>query len=66
MITKSKLSTKLMGGFLVMGVLLLMGGFVGSSGISRMSENLRKFSEIRLPEPRRSLLCVKPNKLSPL
>lgn len=49
MITKSKLSTKLMGGFLVMGVLLLMGGFVGSSGISRMSENLRKFSEIRLP-----------------
>ena len=49
MIKKSTLTIKLICGFMVMGVLLLIGGFVGIFGISRMSENLRKFSEIRLP-----------------
>ncbi len=44
-----KLTTKLIGGFLVMGLMLLVGGLVGSFGISQMSNNLRSFSDIRLP-----------------
>jgi len=49
MIRNLKLSTKLFGGFTVMGLMLLIGGFVGSYGLSRMSNNLRTFSEICLP-----------------
>ncbi len=44
-----KLTTKLIGGFMVMGVMLLIGGLIGSYGISQMSINLRTFSEVRLP-----------------
>lgn len=47
--TGIKLTTKLVAGFTVMGVMLLIGGFVGSSGISQMSDNLSRFSEIRMP-----------------
>lgn len=49
MIRKSKLTIKLIGGFMVMGMLLLIGGFVGSRGISEMHDNLKKFYEIYLP-----------------
>jgi methyl-accepting chemotaxis protein len=44
-----KLTSKLIGGFMVMGVMLLIGGLIGSYGISQMSTNLRTFSEVRLP-----------------
>jgi methyl-accepting chemotaxis protein len=47
--TGIKLTTKLVAGFMVMGVMLLIGGLVGSSGISQMSHNLSRFSEIRMP-----------------
>ena len=49
MIRGIKLTTKLIGGFMVMGMLLLIGGLAGSYGISQMGNNLRTFSEIRLP-----------------
>ena len=49
MIRELKLTTKLIGGFMVMGVMLLIGGLIGSYGISQMSNNLRTFSEVRLP-----------------
>jgi methyl-accepting chemotaxis protein len=49
MIQQMKLTTKLIGGFLVMGILLLIGGLVGFYGISNMSNNLRTFSEVRMP-----------------
>lgn len=49
MIRELKLTTKLIGGFMVMGVMLLIGGLIGSYGISQMSVNLRTFSEVRLP-----------------
>jgi len=45
MIRNLKLSTKLIGGFILMGLMLLMGSFVGSYGISQMGKNLRTFSE---------------------
>ncbi len=44
-----RLSAKLIGGFMVMGLLLLIGGFVGSLGISQVGDDLRSFSEYRLP-----------------
>jgi methyl-accepting chemotaxis protein len=44
-----KLTSKLTGGFMVMGVMLLIGGLMGTIGISEMGRNLRTFSEIRLP-----------------
>lgn len=49
MIQDLKLSTKLIGGFMVMGLMLLIGGLMGYIGISQMGGNLRTFSEIRLP-----------------
>ena len=49
MIQDLKLSTKLISGFMVMGLMLLIGGFMGFIGISQMGRNLRTFSEIRLP-----------------
>jgi methyl-accepting chemotaxis protein len=49
MMREIKLTSKLIGGFLVMGVMLLIGGLIGSYGISQMSINLRTFSDIRLP-----------------
>jgi methyl-accepting chemotaxis protein len=49
MIAKSKLTLKLLGGFILMGLILLIGGVVGSLGISQMSKNIKIFTEIRLP-----------------
>ncbi len=43
------LSAKLIGGFMAMGVLLLIGGLVGSFGISKVDDRLRNISEIHLP-----------------
>jgi methyl-accepting chemotaxis protein len=43
------LSAKLIGGFMVMGVMLLVGGFVGLFGISQVSRDLGSFSQVRLP-----------------
>jgi methyl-accepting chemotaxis protein len=43
------LNTKLAGGFLLMGLILFLGGFVGLSGISRILNSFRTFSEICLP-----------------
>ena len=43
------LSAKLIGGFMIMGLMLLAGGAVGLFGISQVSGDLRSFSEIRLP-----------------
>jgi len=43
------LSAKLIGGFMVMGAMLLVGGLVGLFGISQVSSDLGSFSEIRLP-----------------
>jgi methyl-accepting chemotaxis protein len=44
-----KLTTKLICGFLAMGAMLFIGGLVGSQGISRISDHLKTFSEVRLP-----------------
>ena len=44
-----KLTTKLVGGFMAMGVMLLIGGLMGFSGITQMSNHLRVFSETYLP-----------------
>jgi methyl-accepting chemotaxis protein len=49
MVRELRLTTKLIGGFMVMGVMLLIGGLIGSYGISQMSINLSTFSEVRLP-----------------
>jgi hypothetical protein len=43
------LSAKLIGGFMIMELMLLVGGAVGLFGISQVSGDLRSFSEIRLP-----------------
>ena len=44
-----KLTTKLLVGFLFMGGMLLIGGLVGMTGISQMSDHLSRLSEIRMP-----------------
>ncbi len=44
------LSAKLIGGFMAMGLMLLVGGSVGMFGISQVSGDLGSFSEVRLPE----------------
>jgi methyl-accepting chemotaxis protein len=44
-----KLTTKLMGGFLTMGLILFFGGLVGLMGISWMGADLNVFSDIRIP-----------------
>ena len=44
-----KLSTKLIGGFMVMGLILLIGGFWGPIGISRLGEQLKEVSEVHFP-----------------
>jgi len=43
------LSAKLISGFMLMGIMLLVGGSVGFFGISQVSNDLVSFSEIRLP-----------------
>jgi methyl-accepting chemotaxis protein len=45
-----KLKTKLIGGFLVIAAALLLGGWVGVSGIAGVSKNLRSFVEVRVLE----------------
>ncbi len=46
---KLSLSTKLIGGFLLMGLILLMGGLLGSLGISRLGGELKEVSEVHFP-----------------
>ncbi|MBW2560937.1 MAG: methyl-accepting chemotaxis protein [Deltaproteobacteria bacterium] len=46
---KLKLSTKLIGGFMIMGLLLLVGGLVGFLGISQVDGRLRDVSEAHFP-----------------
>lgn len=43
---KLNLSTKLIGGFLVMGLILFMGGFLGPLGISRLGGQLKELSGV--------------------
>jgi methyl-accepting chemotaxis protein len=45
-----KLISKLIYAFTLLGVVLLIGGFVGSLGISQMSGDLKVFSENHVPE----------------
>ncbi len=47
---KLKLSSKLIGGFLVIAATLLIGGFVGVLGITAVSGHLKSFVEVRVPE----------------
>ncbi|MBW2560938.1 MAG: MCP four helix bundle domain-containing protein [Deltaproteobacteria bacterium] len=49
MLRNLNLSVKLIGGFMMIGLLLLIGGFVGSLGISHVSGDLKSFSEGHLP-----------------
>ena len=44
-----KLDVKLIGGFLMMALLITVGGFVGWYGISEVSKNLSDVGEVRLP-----------------
>jgi len=44
-----KLSTKLIGGFMMMGLLILIGGLLGPIGISRLGSELKKVSEVHFP-----------------
>ena len=46
---KLKMSTKLIGGFMIMGSLLLVGGLVGFLGISQVDGRLRDVSEVHFP-----------------
>jgi methyl-accepting chemotaxis protein len=43
------LSTKLIGGFMLMGVILLIGGLLGPYGISRLGGELKEVSEVHYP-----------------
>jgi methyl-accepting chemotaxis protein len=44
-----KLDVKLVGGFLMMALLITVGGFVGWYGISQVSDNMKEVGEVRLP-----------------
>ena len=44
-----KLDVKLIGGFLMMAILIMVGGFVGWYGISQVSSKLAEVGEVRLP-----------------
>ena len=44
-----KLDVKLIGGFLMMALLITVGGFVGWYGISKVSGDLTEVGEVRLP-----------------
>ena len=43
------LSARLIGGFMLVGVMVLVGGSLGLFGITQVSGDLKIFSEIRLP-----------------
>jgi len=45
-----KLSSKLIGGFLVMAAILFVGGLVGFSGMTIVDGHLRDFVDVRVPE----------------
>ena len=45
-----KLNTKLIGGFMIMGLLVLIGGLWGPMGISRLESELKKVSEVYFAE----------------
>lgn len=45
-----KLSSKLIGGFLVMAAILLVGGLVGFSGMTIVNGHLKDFVNVRVPE----------------
>ncbi len=47
--TKLNLSTKLIGGFMVMGLILLIGGLLGTYGISQLGGELKDVSEVHFP-----------------
>ena len=44
-----KLDVKLIGGFMMMALLITVGGFVGWYGISQVSNDLTEVGEVRLP-----------------
>ena len=44
-----KLDIKLIGGFMLMALLITVGGFVGWYGISQVSDDLTEVGEVRLP-----------------
>ena len=46
---KLNLSTKLISGFMLMGLILLIGGFLGPYGISRLGGELKEVSEVHFP-----------------
>ncbi len=46
---KMKLSVKLVGGFTVLALMILVGGLVGSYGVSTVSDYLKEVSQVRLP-----------------
>ncbi len=46
---KLNLSTKLIGGFMLMGFILLIGGLLGPYGISQLGDELKDVSEVHFP-----------------
>jgi methyl-accepting chemotaxis protein len=46
---KLNLSTKLISGFMLMGLILLIGGLLGPYGISRLGGELKEVSEVHFP-----------------
>jgi methyl-accepting chemotaxis protein len=46
---KLKLSTKLIGGFMIMALMLLFGGLVGLFGISQVDSRLKDISDVHFP-----------------
>jgi methyl-accepting chemotaxis protein len=49
MLNMMKLSTKLIGGFVVVAVVTLIVGFFGWKGISNVYEDLTEINDVRLP-----------------
>ncbi|MEW6187180.1 MAG: methyl-accepting chemotaxis protein [Thermodesulfobacteriota bacterium] len=46
---KVKLSSKLIGGFLLMGLIIMIGGVWGPIGISRLSNPVKEVTEVQIP-----------------
>jgi methyl-accepting chemotaxis protein len=44
-----RLSVKLIGGFTMLALMILVGGLVGSYGVSAVSDDLKEVSRVRLP-----------------
>ncbi len=69
-----ELSTKLIGGFLVLAGILLVGGLIGVIGISSVAAHLKSFVDVRVPETyhlavindqQQSILTMEQSLLSP-